>query len=620
MPLFNDPLTSILSQLTKSTDGALIGIGFAYIAVQSWRNFNSTTSALRQISQTPEIPISDLRSILSDGEKSYEGKMVFVRGIVEAKSTIEASNMMRSDVIIAPNSGELALVLERSTRCLNNRWAEIRLKDLLEWIANSKFISKWAKGCVSTRKTVVGLSTSRAAWDVLQKHYASKSRARIMQVGRELQIMRKGSKPLKDYFLHAKELANSLAAFGHLMSDPDLQQIILSGFDSASDAIVTTLTATMADITMDDFYAHLIAFNMRLEAQTIMLQQHPVANVATQQRNMSLKPGFNQNRNRSYNGNQYRNRGQGLDCPFQVWKELEVISSRKSCTSRLPLEYRGLPRNEEMFSQGTNPNVDKDVSIVEESSDDVVVEMVPFVLLEKDRWPCLDYLIVNIDGSRHPLPLTTVYHQIQPVQVSPSTFLLALTGHPYTIGILDEEKILPPAKEICAIGVCSLKDGELQIESSKRLPYFLEYIVVSSLRSSNMAKDEMVTDLAHKTRVLFWSGIILGSMSLGILGYAISRNWRKLKEWRRQRLIAVAQTRLYQESKEEPEESDEDPGEVLDGQLCVICVRRRKKSVFVPCGHLVCCRQCALIVERDSGPKCPVCRQDITSSVRIYDS
>ncbi|KAF6135928.1 hypothetical protein GIB67_006820 [Kingdonia uniflora] len=126
----------------------------------------------------------------------------------------------------------------------------------------------------------------------------------------------KAPNPLKTtYFLHAKELADSLAASGHLMSDPDLQQIILSGLDNAYDAIVTTLTATMADISMNDFYAHLIAFDMRLEAQTIMLQQHPVANVATQQRNMSFKPGFNQNRNRSYNGNQYHNRGQG---PLQL--------------------------------------------------------------------------------------------------------------------------------------------------------------------------------------------------------------------------------------------------------------------------------------------------------------
>ena len=33
----------------------------------------------------------------------------------------------------------------------------------------------------------------------------------------------------------------------------------------------------------------------------------------------------------------------------------------------------------------------------------------------------------------------------------------------------------------------------------------------------------MVVELTSRTRVLFWSGIVLVSMSIGILGYAVSR-------------------------------------------------------------------------------------------------
>ena len=41
------------------------------------------------------------------------------------------------------------------------------------------------------------------------------------------------------------------------------------------------------------------------------------------------------------------------------------------------------------------------------------------------------------------------------------------------VGLLDEEKILPLGKEITAVGVCSLKNGNPEIQSCNDLPYFL---------------------------------------------------------------------------------------------------------------------------------------------------
>ncbi|XP_042509409.1 E3 ubiquitin-protein ligase SPL2-like [Macadamia integrifolia] len=149
---------------------------------------------------------------------------------------------------------------------------------------------------------------------------------------------------------------------------------------------------------------------------------------------------------------------------------------------------------------------------------------VPFILVEGGQWPHADYVIVNLDGSRHPLPLMTVYHQLQPVHASPYTFLQALFGHEYPVGLLDEEKILPLGKEISSVGVCRLQDGTPEIKSCKDLPFFL----------SDMTKDQMVVDLAFRTKVLLWGGILLGSLSFGILGYAIVRNWNRWKEWRQQ--------------------------------------------------------------------------------------
>ncbi|XP_027908156.1 E3 ubiquitin-protein ligase SPL2 [Vigna unguiculata] len=232
---------------------------------------------------------------------------------------------------------------------------------------------------------------------------------------------------------------------------------------------------------------------------------------------------------------------------------------------------------------------------------------VPFVLIDVGRRPSTpEYVVVNMDGSRHPLPLTTVYHKLQPINASPYTFLQALFGHEYPVGLLDEEKILPLGKDITAVGLGSLNNGVVEIKSCKDLPYFL----------SDLSKDQMIVDLSIKTKILFWGGVALGSMSVGILGYAVVRNWNKWKQWKLQRQL---QQQRQAVSDVEPQVDDEIE-DVPDGQLCVICLMRRRRSVFIPCGHLVCCQGCAISVEREVAPKCPVCRQEIRNSVRIFES
>lgn len=231
---------------------------------------------------------------------------------------------------------------------------------------------------------------------------------------------------------------------------------------------------------------------------------------------------------------------------------------------------------------------------------------IPFVLIDVGRPSNPEYVVVNMDGSSHPLPLTTVYHKLQPINPPPYTFLQALFGHEYPVGLLDEEKILPLGKDVSAVGLCSLRNGIAEIKSCNDLPYYL----------SELSKDQMIVDLSFKTKVLFWSGILLGSMSVGIIGYAVVRNWNKWKQWKQQRQL---QQRRQQPIEPVPP-TDDEIEDVPDGQLCVICLMRRRRSVFIPCGHLVCCQGCAISVESEVAPKCPVCRQEVRDSVRIFES
>lgn len=97
------------------------------------------------------------------------------------------------------------------------------------------------------------------------------------------------------------------------------------------------------------------------------------------------------------------------------------------------------------------------------------------------------------------------------------------------------------------------------------------------------------------------------------------RNWNRWKEWKQQRQLHQQNTAAAS-NEADTEGAEEETGDAPDGELCVICLMRRRRSAFIPCGHMVCCQRCALSVERELAPKCPVCRQSIRNSVRIYDS
>lgn len=98
----------------------------------------------------------------------------------------------------------------------------------------------------------------------------------------------------------------------------------------------------------------------------------------------------------------------------------------------------------------------------------------------------------------------------------------------------------------------------------------------------------------------------------------VFRNWNKWKQWRLQR--EAQQQRQVNHDDAGFENLENEMEDVPDGQLCVICLMRRRRSVFIPCGHLVCCQGCAVSVEQNVAPKCPVCRQEIRNSVRIFES
>lgn len=57
---------------------------------------------------------------------------------------------------------------------------------------------------------------------------------------------------------------------------------------------------------------------------------------------------------------------------------------------------------------------------------------------------------------------------------------------------------------------------------------------------------------------------------------------------------------------------EEDSKDMKEQMQCKICCEMMVSIVFLPCGHLTSCSQCAPALKN-----CPVCRTDIKGSVKI---
>ncbi|KAL5727387.1 hypothetical protein ACHQM5_000592 [Ranunculus cassubicifolius] len=171
------------------------------------------------------------------------------------------------------------------------------------WKKQDKLIIAWLFVSITEHvmALILGLKTSRDMWLALEGRYASQSIAEQMRLRRSLQHIRKGNLSMQEYLLKAKRLSDSLAAAG--------PPSILTSLESSYDAIVTTLTTTMNSISMSDFQAHLLAYDMRLEDQTRLVAEPPSANVARRSSSTSGRTNqhsHQQNQNNQHNRNTSR--------------------------------------------------------------------------------------------------------------------------------------------------------------------------------------------------------------------------------------------------------------------------------------------------------------------------
>ncbi|CAK9179880.1 unnamed protein product [Ilex paraguariensis] len=169
MSVHNQAAAAVLSQPALATDGAVLGIALAYVAVRSILKFTANSAALHKIRDAPSVLVSDLRSIISssgddaDSSDPSDGeKLVIVRGVVEAKSALDGIwKRLRPNVLICHESGEKGVVLLRTQTFIYNEW-----RGFFGWTSDlrSLFGRSWKEQESSSLRTVPFILVEGGWW------------------------------------------------------------------------------------------------------------------------------------------------------------------------------------------------------------------------------------------------------------------------------------------------------------------------------------------------------------------------------------------------------------------------------------------------------------------------
>jgi uncharacterized membrane protein YgcG len=109
------------------------------------------------------------------------------------------------------------------------------------------------------------LKTSAQVWEALDRTFASRSKARIVQLRTALVKPKKRDISMSAYFHHTKKIADTMATIGNPLGDDEIVSYILAGLGEDHENFTTSMTVIAAneDFTLNDLYGHLTAYEAR---------------------------------------------------------------------------------------------------------------------------------------------------------------------------------------------------------------------------------------------------------------------------------------------------------------------------------------------------------------------
>ena len=164
------------------------------------------------------------------------------------------------------------------------------------WTRLDQFIMHWLMN--SMTESILGLvlncNTSSEIWSTVAQIFATKSKARILQVQGLLQSTKKCTLSVDEYVLKMKNYADALNQAGEPLSDERLCLYILGGLGPEYEATVINLINRSDSLTLTDLCFSLHNQEMRIQNSSPPSLDNVQANFA----NMSFRGNYNNNNNR----------------------------------------------------------------------------------------------------------------------------------------------------------------------------------------------------------------------------------------------------------------------------------------------------------------------------------
>jgi hypothetical protein len=134
------------------------------------------------------------------------------------------------------------------------------------------------------------VKTSQQAWDVLQKMFASKTRARIMHLKERLTRFNKGASPITEYLTNVKAIADELAIINSPLDDIDLVIHTLNGLGTEYREITTAIRARENPISFENLHDLLTDFETNLKRDEVSGDNASLSSIATANAAFKGKP------------------------------------------------------------------------------------------------------------------------------------------------------------------------------------------------------------------------------------------------------------------------------------------------------------------------------------------